>query len=56
MSPWLQAQCTIVSANNDLKLTPEDFRRIDRETQIEAALKSIETQHIGSERETANVR
>lgn len=56
MSTWLKAMCIIVRANNELKLTPEEFRAIDRETQIEAALKSIETQHIGSERETANVR
>lgn len=39
-------------ANNELKLTPDDFRRIDRETQIEAALKSIEQlSPVGRERE-----
>lgn len=33
----------VIYANNVLKLTPEDFRRIDRETQIEEALKKSET-------------
>ena len=32
----------IVYANNTLKLTPEDFREIDRQTQVDEALKSIE--------------
>lgn len=31
----------IIFANNELHLTPEDFRRIDRETQIEAVTKPL---------------
>lgn len=42
MHPRTSAWDTIVYANNVLKLTPEDFRRIDRETQIAAAMPKVE--------------
>lgn len=31
----------IIYANNTLRLTPEDFRRIDRETQIQAGMEAV---------------
>jgi hypothetical protein len=40
--PKKSPEDTIVYANNNLRLTPDDFRRIDIETQIQAGMPDVE--------------